>query len=421
MNTTQLLLNKFLPGIFSDVISSDQCRKPNIPIRLKEMTDSKVYVGDSIYDIEIAKKVHADFFNINDEFQRKELFMKLQQERKVDELLNYIKVFIQNKVISTLSVTSNNSPLIYELESLAIKFKISIAYIDEKQDIKNVENEVCSDARISDKEGKYKLEFLNYDREKTYNNLLYFLTSGSTGKPKLVVRDRNKVLEEAKALYLALPPIDKIISNVLSTHYYGFIYNIALPFICNIKVEVKIPMYPITRALNKIDERTALVTTPWHEYLINEYSTLKSNFIIISSGAEPYCGATQNLREHGITVINQFGSTELGVIFLQISTSSKTFINYLKGVKVNCLDTKTIIDTPYTAECYLKKKKKIPISHEITDVFKKEKNNLEYLGRNDSVININGLKINPEVIELKLNTVRFIAQSLVEKKVMTYK
>ncbi|MDF4142073.1 hypothetical protein P3319_03305 [Lactobacillus kefiranofaciens] len=69
----------------------------------------------------------------------------------------------------------------------------------------------------------------------------------------------------------------------------------------------------------------------------------------------------------------------------------------------------------------MKKKKKIPISHEITDVFKKEKNNLEYLGRNDSVININGLKINPEVIELKLNTVRFIAQSLVEKKVMTYK
>lgn len=79
-------------------------------------------------------------------------------------------------------------------------------------------------------------------------------------------------------------------------------------------------------------------------------------------------------------------------------------------------DTKTIVDTPYAAECYIKEGSSEHVSYELTDIFKKSESKLKYLGRSDTVININGLKINPEVIESKINAINCVSQSYVEKK-----
>lgn len=299
---------------------------------------------------------------------------------------------------------------------MALDVGISIAYIDKTQNVEKIEKMIYADARILDKDANYTLELLKCEHRKSFDNLLYFLTSGSTGKPKLVVRERKVVLQEAKALYVALPHIERIISNVLPTHYYGFIYNVALPLVCNIEIETVSPMYPITHVLNNLDETTALITTPWHEYLISEYGNLKSNFIIISSGAEPYYLTVEKLKKKDVTVINQFGSTELGVIFVEINTRLKYSRRYLNGVNIRFLDTKTVVDTPYAAKGYIKRDKYEPVSHELTDVFKKSESKLEYLGRNDTVININGLKISPEIIEFQINAIDYVAQSYVEKK-----
>lgn len=334
----------------------------------------------------------------------------------LNEILSYIKILVERRDMTTLSVISNDSNLIYRLEKIALKSKISIAYVDKTQNVKKVERMISADARIFGKDKEYALKFLNCGHKKSFDNLLYFLTSGSTGKPKLVVRDRKVVLQEAKSLFASLPFIDRIVSNVSPTHYYGFIYNIALPIMCNVEIETVSPMYPITHILNDLDKTTALVTTPWHEYLVSECGTLKSHFIIISSGAEPYYLTVEKLKKKGITVINQFGSTELGAIFVEITTQSKYSRRYLNGVHIHFLETKTIVDTPYAAKSYLKQRKYEPVSHELTDIFKKSESKLEYLGRNDTVININGLKINPEVIELKINTIDYVAQSYVKKK-----
>ncbi len=334
----------------------------------------------------------------------------------LNEILNYIKVLVERKYISTLSVVSNDSKLIYGLEKIALNSGISIAYIDKTQNVKKIEDIVHANARIFNNNEKYTLKFLYCKHRKSFDNSLYFLTSGSTGNPKLVMRDRRVVLQEARALKTALPFIKRIVSNVLPTHYYGFIYNIALPLVCSIEVETVSPMYPITHVLNDLDGTTALVTTPWHEYLIGEYGTLKSHFTIISSGADPYYSTIDKLKKEGITVVNQFGSTELGALFIEITTQLKYFRIYLNGVHIHFSDTKTIVDTPYAAECYIKEGSSEHVSYELTDIFKKSESKLKYLGRSDTVININGLKINPEVIESKINAINCVSQSYVEKK-----
>lgn len=237
-------------------------------------------------------------------------------------------------------------------------------------------------------------------------------TSGSTGKPKIILHQKKNMIASAKMTNAFFNLNNtKTALLCLPTHSIGGMMMIVRALVSEMCLIVQKPSSnPLVYIDQKIDF-VAMVPMQAQQIFAHDESLWRFVHTLIIGGGE----VTENLRKQikaiKLNAYSTFGMTEtISHIALNKICEGNTF-KALKGVQLSLGKQKNlIISAPDLSVLNL----------ETNDVVRFEaENEFTWLGRLDNAIETGGFKLQPEMIEQKLNPFfkqNFIISSLKDKK-----
>jgi O-succinylbenzoic acid--CoA ligase len=268
------------------------------------------------------------------------------------------------------------------------KFKFNGLYFD-REALKEVAYSLIKEGELYEKEmGDFLLEWTN-DRP-----IVEVRTSGSTGAPKMVIIKKEAMVASAIATgnFFSLEPGDTCL-HCLPTHFIAGKMMLVRAMILGLEVTTVEPLSRPVYDTNKTFDFCAMVPLQL-ENTINFTKNIKK--LIVGGAAVPksLISAVQKLKTE---VYETYGMTEtithIAAKRLNGKQKSKYFTT-LPGVLVtqderDCL----VIKAPYLSSEPL-------VTNDIVELVSEHE--FRWLGRADHVINVGGLKVQPEQVEAKL-------------------
>jgi o-succinylbenzoate---CoA ligase len=239
-----------------------------------------------------------------------------------------------------------------------------------------------------------------------FNDLDYIFsqTSGSTGTPKQIKIEKNKMVESAKLTisFFGLQK-DQTALLCLPCEYIGGKMMIVRSIVAGLKLKVIKPS--VNPFLNLEEDAqidfSAFTPMQMQNALQSEQRQKINNLKIIILGGAPLAYQTENLLQNITSQIYEtYGMTETisHIALRKINGENKaSYFKALKGIQLGQDDRDCL--TIYAPKLIV-----APIVTndlvEFVDI-----NGFKWLGRVDNIINSGGIKIIPEVIEEKVNTI----------------
>lgn len=249
--------------------------------------------------------------------------------------------------------------------------------------------------------------------EKTF---IITMTSGSTGKPKQIKIPKEKMVASARMTgkFFRLKPGDTALL-CLPIDYIAGKMMVVRAFVLGLNL---ITVSPSANPLTTDKHFDFAAMTPYQVAKILEKPTGKNKLNHISQliigGAEIHPAVLHEIETLTNNTWHTYGMTEtlthVAVRRINSPGKSETF-TALPGVRFSadqrgCL----IIDAPHISE------KSVP-THDVAELIRE--NEFRFIGRYDNVINSGGIKLFPEMIEMKLSPfikARFIILGIPDKK-----
>ncbi len=224
------------------------------------------------------------------------------------------------------------------------------------------------------------------------------MTSGSTGKPKSLRLLKSKMIESAKmtGAFLDLKAGDKAVL-CLSPNTIAGKMMIVRSIVLNLQlIVIKIDSNPFKYLNNDIDF-IAIVPLQLKKTLENFPEKLKKSRNIIVGGGDISEELIINLKKNKTTVFHTFGMTETisHVAMRKIGFETENFFTALGDVVFSQKENALIIESALLLDSLIE-------TNDIIELI--DKKHFKWIGRKDFVINSGGVKIQPELVENKLNT-----------------
>lgn len=229
-------------------------------------------------------------------------------------------------------------------------------------------------------------------------------TSGSTGIPKEIKMEKSKMVESAKATISFFQLKENQTALLcLPSEYIGGKMMLLRAMVAGLKLVVIKPTANPFLQLKEEEEIDFSALTPMqmHTALKSEQNHKINNLKTIILGGSPLMNETENLMQNTNSQIYEtYGMTETvsHIALRKINGENKSsYFKALKGIHLGqdnraCLTIHApkLLDNPIVTNDIV----------EFLDI-----NGFKWLGRIDNIINSGGIKIIPEVVEEKVNTI----------------
>lgn len=225
------------------------------------------------------------------------------------------------------------------------------------------------------------------------------MTSGSTGTPKKIEVKKSKMIISAKKTNIHFGISDN--SDVLlclSPQTIGGKMMIVRSIVGNFNLNIgQLNANPLQEIDQKIDFCAMVPMQLINSLNYNSEKLSKIGKIIIGGAPLPI-EIENKISKININVFHTFGMTETLSHFAirQIGVDGKNVYNAMDGIKFSLSENKLIVDYPEILDQPL-------VTNEIVNLINDEQ--FEWIGRSDFAINSGGIKIFPEVIESKINSI----------------
>lgn len=231
-------------------------------------------------------------------------------------------------------------------------------------------------------------------------NFINIKTSGSTGTPKEIKLFKQHMTNSAKATctFFNLKENDTALL-CLPTKYIGGQMMVVRSIVNHLNLIITKPsLQPLKHLTEKIDFAAFTPQQVFHTLKENKkaFCTIKNTII---GGGAINTKLQRDLQNFGNNIYSTYGMTETcsHVALKKINSSKKEYFNALPNItfevnKNNCL----VINAPNISN------EKITTNDVVNLI---TNTSFEWLGRYDNVINSGGIKIYPEEVEEKLQTI----------------
>ncbi len=225
------------------------------------------------------------------------------------------------------------------------------------------------------------------------------MTSGSTGTPKKIEVKKSKMIISAKKTNIHFGISEN--SNVLlclSPQTIGGKMMIVRSIVGNFNLNIgQLNANPLQEIDQKIDFCAMVPMQLINSLNYNSEKLSKIGKIIIGGAPLPI-EIENKMSKININVFHTFGMTETLSHFAirQIGVDRKNVYNAMDGIKFSLSENKLIVDYPEILDQPI-------VTNEIVNLINDEQ--FEWIGRSDFAINSGGIKIFPEVIESKINSI----------------
>ena len=231
------------------------------------------------------------------------------------------------------------------------------------------------------------------------NVYINFYTSGSTGYPKLIEKTLKQFEAEASKI---VNQFTNDISNSLFLytvphyHSYGFVFAVLVPFMLELKASDNRINY--LESINNFSEykKITIVTTPAFLKRIDKFSLkIKSDWYLFSSTGVLDKEVNELCKEvFGVDATEIYGSTEAGSMAYRRRSENDLWTR-LSVVKLKIDDNGSIeCCSGYTGE---------DVWIHVGDVVNmKNENEFELIGREDSIVKIEGKRISVQQIDRQI-------------------
>ncbi len=234
----------------------------------------------------------------------------------------------------------------------------------------------------------------------------FYYTSGSTGEPKACGVSEENIYWEGVAMWegIGFQKSDDILSLVPCSHKFGQSVVCIAAALAGSKVQYLNGMQTPTNIMKYMQQKkyNYIVLPPMYlELLCGDTNMLNGDCRYICGGAP----LGEKAKGSGLEIINVYGSTETGVIAIRKMDKGKYYAGKIvKDVEVRCSTLFGILEnrdmykievrSPYT---YSGHKKGDYIS--TGDYGWLDKDDIYVCGREDNIINVNGMKVSAAEIE----------------------
>ena len=225
------------------------------------------------------------------------------------------------------------------------------------------------------------------------------MTSGSTGTPKKIEVKKSKMIISAKKtnIHFGISENSDVLL-CLSPQTIGGKMMIVRSIVGNFNLNIgQLNANPLQEIDQKIDFCAMVPMQLINSLNYNSEKLSKIGKIIIGGAPLPI-DVENKISKININVFHTFGMTETLSHFAirQIGVDGKNVYNAMDGIKFSLSENKLIVDYPEILDQPL-------VTNEIVNLINDEQ--FEWIGRSDFAINSGGIKIFPEVIESKINSV----------------
>ncbi len=222
-------------------------------------------------------------------------------------------------------------------------------------------------------------------------------TSGSTGIPKHISISRAQMTSSARATQGFFQTDDQTkLACCLSPEYIAGKMMLVRAMVWNCKIELLEPSSNPLSEITEIPDFVAMVPLQMEQSLEDSKSLEKLKQIkhIIIGGAPISESLKSQIIDQGILAYQTYGMTEtVSHIALAKITSGELRYHTLPGVQIGLDDRDTLwIKSPIAGPKPIQ-------SNDLVELY--SDNSFRWLGRLDFVINTGGVKIHPELLELK--------------------
>ncbi|MEQ8927901.1 MAG: AMP-binding protein [Fulvivirga sp.] len=227
-----------------------------------------------------------------------------------------------------------------------------------------------------------------------------FKTSGSTGEPKSIIINKSQMLTSARATIQALG-LRKNTTALLciNPQFIGGSMMIVRALINEMNLIVKEPSSNPIKNLTEQIHFAAFVPLQIHEIVRSNKKEIEHIDHVIIGGAPLSENDTKEVSKLNNHIYSTYGMTETvsHIALKQLSPTTDNYFRVLKGINItkdnrNCL----VINGDITNSTDV-------ITNDVVNIF--SKNEFEWLGRYDNVINTGGVKIQSEQLEFKIQSV----------------
>ncbi len=283
------------------------------------------------------------------------------------------------------------------------RFRLNGNYFENHEALKNFAYNLIEEGQLFEKSiGEFLIDWLDS------NEFLYVNTSGSTGKPKQIKLYKQAMVNSAIAtgLFFDLKPGCKVM-NCLPSHYIAGKMMLVRALILGFAIDCVEPAASPVFDYQTFYDFSAMVPLQL-EHSIDKVENIKT---IIIGGSKVSKQLQDKIKKSRTSFYETYGMTETAThIALKplesISQSGDDFFTTLPNVLVSqdvraCL----VINAPKIMDSSI-------VTNDIVEL--KSNTSFKWLGRFDNVINSGGVKLFPEQIEVKLQTIieeRFIVAS----------
>lgn len=240
---------------------------------------------------------------------------------------------------------------------------------------------------------------------------LTFLTSGSTGVPKHVPKTLAHLECEAETIEALLgsvvPREAKILATVPHQHAYGLAFRLLWPLATG-RVFAAAAHELWETTLPALGPGDALITSPAHLSRMDGLPSIapeRRPSLVLSAGAPLAETDAETARTvFGLSVTEIFGSTETGAIASRTRNRRDPAWRPLPGVAIDA-----------TAEGLARvRAAQVPDGQHIgSDRVSTEVDGVRFTGRADSIVKIEGVRVNPTEVAKDLRSVAWIADAAV--------